>query len=339
MMINNMDHSISSSPAFSNCHHTATCSGKLDVTLALRRRSDLRRLKVLSTGDDCLLKRRRFENLDHDSPQHSCVMGRRREMEDAVSVELGFVNEDSRKFDFYGVYDGHGGSRVANACRERLHKVLGAEMEIGNGSMKEMDWERLMVESFAKMDEEVNETDIAGSMGSTAVVAVVGDEEIVVANCGDSRAVFSRGGAAVPLSYDHKPDRPDELERIERSGGRVVNWNGPRVMGVLATSRSIGDRQLNPYVIAKPEVIVKKREDRDEFMILASDGLWDVISNDMACHVVRKCLDGSIICQRRSQQMNDTRYRMTNAATVLTGLAMARGSNDNISVIVVNLKD
>ncbi|KAI3783576.1 hypothetical protein L1987_42660 [Smallanthus sonchifolius] len=341
MMINTMDHAISSSPACSNCRHTATCSGKLDVTLAGRRRSDLRRLKVLSNGDDSLLKRRRFENLDHDLPHHSCVIGRRREMEDAVSVELGFVNEDSRKFDFYGVYDGHGGSRVADACRERLHKVLGAEMEmeIGNGNTAEMDWERLMVESFAKMDEEVNETDLVGSMGSTAVVAVVRDDEIVVANCGDSRAVLSRCGAAVPLSNDHKPDRPDELERIERSGGRVVNWNGQRVMGVLATSRSLGDRQLNPYVIAKPEVIVKKREDGDEFMILASDGLWDVISNDMACHVVRKCLDGRIICRRRSQQMNDTQYRMTNAATLLSGLTMARGSNDNISVIVVNLKD
>lgn len=81
-------------------------------------------------------------------------------------------------------------------------------------------------------------------------------------------------------------------------------------------------------------MIKKKREDKDEFMILASDGLWDVISNDLACHVVRKCLDGRIICRRRSQ---DNKYRITNAAVVLTELAMARGSKDNISVIVVNL--
>lgn len=136
-----------------------------------------------------------------------------------------------------------------------------------------------------------------------------------------------------------QPDRPDERERIERSGGTVVNWNGHRVLGVLATSRSIGDRQLNPYVIAKPEVTVNKREAEDEFIILASDGLWDVISNELACNVVRKCLDGRIICRRRSQHMNGNQYRMMNAATVLTELAMARGSKDNISVIVVNLKD
>ena len=103
-----------------------------------------------------------------------------------------------------------------------------------------------------------------------------------------------------------------------------------------------GDKQLKPYVIAKPEVIVHKRDGTEEFMILASDGLWDVMSNDLACHVVRKCLDGRIF-RKRSQQMNATmkvnKSRVTNAAIVLTELAIARGSKDNISVIVVNLKD
>ncbi|KAI7755267.1 hypothetical protein M8C21_002412, partial [Ambrosia artemisiifolia] len=325
----------------------AGCSSKLDVALTSRRRAELRRSKIpLSNGDYCLLKRKRFERTRHDCqydfPQSSSVIGRRREMEDAISVEQGFVNNNNNnigKFDFYGVYDGHGGSRVANACRERLHKLLAAEMAVGNGSVEEMDWEKMMTASFANIDEEVNETDLVGSMGSTATVAVVGDKEIVVANCGDSRAVLSRGGASVPLSSDHKPDRPDELERIEGLGGNVINWNGQRVMGILATSRSIGDRQLKPYVIAKPEVTVNKREDGDEFIILASDGLWDVISNDLACHVVRKCINGGIICRPRSEQLNDNQCRMTNAALILTELAMARGSKDNISVIVANLKD
>lgn len=212
MMINKMDHTISSSPASSNFWQTASYSSKHDVILSRRRRAG--RLKVLSNEDDCLSKRTRPENIDnnnynenshdHEFPYHLSVIGRRREMEDAVSIELGFVNPNLKKFDFYGVYDGHGGSRVACLCRERLHKLLAEAMEIGNGSKKEMNWEELMVESFARMDEEVNEMDLVGSMGSTAVVAVVGDEEIVVANCGDSRAILSRGGISVPLSSDHK---------------------------------------------------------------------------------------------------------------------------------------
>ncbi|KAK1431813.1 hypothetical protein QVD17_08500 [Tagetes erecta] len=144
-----MDHTISSSTSFSNCRQIASCSGKLDVTLARRRRAELRRLKVLSNGDDCLLKRRRFENVANgnqelDFPHHSSVIGRRREMEDAVTIKLGFVNANSKKFDFYAVYDGHSGSRVAYDCRERLHKLLAVEMETEteNGNM---NWEKMMV--------------------------------------------------------------------------------------------------------------------------------------------------------------------------------------------------
>lgn len=205
MMINKMDHTIPTSPSLTNCRQTASYSSKLDhVILARRKRAELRRSKVLSGGEnDTLAKRRRFENVENEFPYQSSVIGRRREMEDAISVELGFVDKSCMKLDFYGVYDGHGGSRVANACSERLFKLLASE--IGDGKNGEKDWDKLMEESFLKMDEEVNDqSEFVGSMGSTAVVAVVGDNEIVVANCGDSRAVLARGGVAVPLSNDHK---------------------------------------------------------------------------------------------------------------------------------------
>ncbi|XAR71652.1 Phosphoprotein phosphatase [Bertholletia excelsa] len=263
-------------------------------------------------------------------------------------------HETLEKYDFFGVYDGHGGSLVANACRDRLHWLLLREIEEEDavvGPAKAVDWEKVMVACFAKMDEEVNESKGAGAdstalsttIGSTAMVAVVGEEELVVANCGDSRAVLSRGGVAISMSNDHKPDRPDELERIEGAGGRVINWNGYRVLGVLATSRSIGDHYLKPFVIPKPEVNVSKRDSPDEFLILATDGLWDVISNEVACEVVRRCLEGRM--KRRSpttvkenkvtEIVNES--RAAKAAAVLTELAVARGSRDNVSVVVVEL--
>lgn len=307
------------------------------------------------------------------------LIGRRREMEDAVAVEPGCLRRGSKEYDFFGVYDGHGGSRVAHDCRDRLHKVLmeileKEDEEISNRGGVTVNWNKVMLQSFEKIDEEVNKSGAAvATMGSTAVV---GDEEVVVANCGDSRAVLSRGGVAVPLSTDHKPDRSDELERIEHCGGKVINWNGERVLGVLATSRSIGDHYLKPYVISDPEVIVTKRTRRDEFLILATDGLWDVVSNDVACHFVRRCFSGQIkrgvvvaaadnqVLMNGKKSYGETdhtaaaaddddsilmsgccRARRGNnptsaatAAALLAELAIARGSRDNISVIVVELR-
>lgn len=124
-------------------------------------------------------------------------------MEDAVTLELRFLKKGLKSYDFFGVYDGHGGSLVARACHEMLHGLLLEIVRVEGG--EEIDWKKVMVESFKKMDEEVNKNgEVVATTGSTAVVAVVGEEEVVVAHCGDSRAVISRGGVAVQLSDDHK---------------------------------------------------------------------------------------------------------------------------------------
>ncbi|KAF3958203.1 hypothetical protein ACB098_01G141800 [Castanea mollissima] len=270
------------------------------------------------------------------------VIGRQRVMEDAVSVVHEFVSVAGNPYDFFGVYDGHGGARVASACKDRMHALLEKEVEEEEGGGAVVEWEKVMRSCFRKMDEEVRTGACGGDggakvemVGSTAVVVVVGKEEVVVANCGDSRAVLCRGGVAVPLSRDHKPDRADEMERVEAAGGRIVNWNGSRVLGVLATSRSIGDHYLRPYVISEPEVTVTERTELDDFLVIASDGLWDAVSNEFACEVVRRCLDGQIK-RRISEESSES--TVGDAAAILAELAMSRGSNDNISVIVVELK-
>ena len=71
----------------------------------------------------------------------------------------------------------------------------------------------------------------------------------------------------------------------------MIYWDGRRVLGVLATSRAIGDNYLKPYVSSEPEVTVTERIEEDEFMILASDGLWDVVTNDAACATVQMYLN------------------------------------------------
>ncbi|KAF2291722.1 hypothetical protein GH714_035337 [Hevea brasiliensis] len=201
--------------------------------------------------------------------------------------------------------------KVAVRCRERLHELVKEELlESKEATVVEAataKWKSAMDRSFSRMDKEViawNEGVVGAScrcemqtpecnaVGSTAVVAVVTPDKIIVANCGDSRAVLCRNGKPIPLSTDHKPDRPEEWNRIQAAGGRVIYWDVPRVLGVLAMSRAIGDNYLKPYVSCEPEVTITDRTAEDDCLILASDGLWDVVSNDTACGVARMCLRG-----------------------------------------------
>lgn len=86
---------------------------------------------------------------------------------------------------------------------------------------------------------------------------------------------------ATQLSIDHKPNQASEKQRIESLGGIVV-WAGTwRVGGVLAVSRAFGDRPLKKFVVAKPHTTSETLSSLDEHLILASDGVWDVISNDV----------------------------------------------------------
>jgi serine/threonine protein phosphatase PrpC len=105
-----------------------------------------------------------------------------------------------------------------------------------------------------------------------------------------------------------------------------------------------GDKYLKPVVIAEPEITFTKREPEDECLILASDGLWDVLSSDLACQVARECLREKNPPAKAGPQIEEEGAgalypsRSMLAAALLTRLALGRRSADNISVIVVDLK-
>ncbi|CAH8381243.1 unnamed protein product [Eruca vesicaria subsp. sativa] len=331
------------------------------------------------------------------------ICGGRSEMEDAVSALPHFLKIPIKMLmgdhegmspsltyltsHFFGVYDGHGGAQVADYCQDRIHFALAEEIERikeklcerNTGEGREVQWEKVFVDCYLKVDNEVKgkvsrpvvgddkmvlEAVSPETVGSTAVVALVCSSHIIVSNCGDSRAVLLRGKDSMPLSVDHKvkyppypsmvhekvsyililflqPDREDEYARIERAGGKVIQWQGARVSGVLAMSRSIGDEYLEPYVIPDPEVTFMPRAREDECLILASDGLWDVISNQDACEFARKRIlwwhkkNGALPLAERGVGEDQACQA---AADYLSKLAIQKGSKDNISIIVVDLK-
>jgi len=160
-----------------------------------------------------------------------------------------------------------------------------------------------LVGAFQQMDQ-IASTLQKNDAGSTACVACVRADSIVVANAGDCRAVLCRKGKAIDLSRDHKPNLPDEEERIIQAGS-YVEQDGVglgkeyRVNGDLAVSRAIGDfsfkrnARLPPHqqaVIATPDVQVFQRQPDDEFMIIACDGIWDVMNSKETVAWFRKRL-------------------------------------------------
>ncbi|KAG6658400.1 hypothetical protein CIPAW_04G158400 [Carya illinoinensis] len=279
-------------------------------------------------------------------------IGRRREMEDAMAIIPGFITRtcdqvggctapgskssgEISPVHFFGVYDGHGGSQVAKFCAERMHEMIAEEWdrETVDGYEWQRRWESAFSSGFERTDNEVSEAAAPEMVGSTAVVVVLSGCQIMASNCGDSRAILCRGTQTIPLTVDQKPDRPDELMRIEGEDGKVINWNGARVFGVLAMSRAIGDRYLRPWIIPVPETTFMARTDEDECLILASDGLWDVMTNEEVGEVARRLLR-----RRRRCMTTDEVSPAQFVANNLTEIAYGRNSSDNISIIVVDLK-
>ena len=117
--------------------------------------------------------------------------------------------------------------------------------------------------------------------------------------------------------------------RVEQAGGYVW-WN--RVMGELAISRAIGDHHLRPYVIAEPEVMRMERHSDDKLLILASDGLWDVLSNSVACSLALSQFESALAAGGSIQDS------LKKAAAWLTKTALELGSRDNVTVLIVDLR-
>ncbi|KAI8811858.1 phosphatase 2C-like domain-containing protein [Cladochytrium replicatum] len=274
----------------------------------------------------------------------SSVQGWRISMEDAHTTLLDIAPEVSDKtkensvsppsFAFFGVYDGHGGRSVSRFAGHNLHRIIAAQPECHTG-----DFAVAIRNAFLGTDIELRDPEADHDhqgQGSTAVVAIIANDRIVVGNAGDSRCVLSHAGKAVPLSNDHKPMDPTENQRIMDAGGFVQHG---RVMGNLALSRAIGDFQFKrndslpaerQMVTADPDVEEHTFTDADEFLILACDGIWDVLTSQEAVDFVSEAIcmhdgDLGLVCE---SLMN----RCIADSADLSGIGC-----DNMTVVVVGL--
>lgn len=236
---------------------------------------------------------------------------RRLSCEDAYQAAPGLDGDPTQGI--FSVFDGHGGRAAADFAAEHLHDAILREVNgvskspqrgAGEDGMEREDPELVeevkaaMIRGFLATDKRfLSECHLKG--GATATTAFLCAGRIWVANVGDCRAVMCEGGEAVALTHDHRPDRAEERRAVERRGGEVVSILGTsRVQGVLGVSRALGDRDLKQYITAEPEVYSGLISDRSEFLILGTDGLWDVVGNQEATALVRACLQAGVQQQK-----------------------------------------
>ncbi|KAK0830561.1 Protein phosphatase 2C 2 [Friedmanniomyces endolithicus] len=199
--------------------------------------------------------------------------------------------ESDVRISYFGVYDGHGGDKVALYTGEHLHNII-AKQE----AFKRKDFEQALKDGFLAIDRAIlsdpkYEEEVSGC---TSTVGIVTKDKIYVGNAGDSRTVLGIKGRAKPLSFDHKPQNEGEKARICAAGGFV---DFGRVNGNLALSRAIGDFEFKKsadlppeqqIVTVYPDVTVHEITGDDEFIVFACDGIWDCQSSQAVVEFVRR---------------------------------------------------
>lgn len=219
----------------------------------------------------------------------------------------------------FGVLDGHGGTIVADYCKVNLH------INTMRDEAFQLDIREAVREAFLSTNERyfsmLEREPVPDGAGATAVLAMVSKYALTVAWAGDSEAVlFKRDGSFIPCCVPHKPWMENEKRRIEEMGGFVSERNGVgRVMGALAVARAFGDAKYRRYITAEPDIVQLPLDGTESYLIVACDGLWDVIPKDkMAAFVY--------------EYTSDYKPGLANA---LASWARQAGSTDNVSVIVI----
>ncbi|KAI8925541.1 phosphatase 2C-like domain-containing protein [Entophlyctis helioformis] len=253
----------------------------------------------------------------------------RRTMEDSHTIVYNYGETSGAGF--FAVFDGHAGRTAADFCGNHLHEIFLQLLK----EQPDTPIPDLLNQAFLATDKQLAQRKGMHS-GCTAIVAYMRTEDrhpagsdptdptvprtkqrvLYTANVGDARAVLCRDGTAVRLSYDHKGSDQQEARRILEAGGFVMN---NRVNGVLAVTRSLGDLSMKEWVIGNPYTTETVLNNKDSFLVLACDGVWDVCTDQQGLDIIKDIPDPQ------------------EAADTLLDYALDNFSTDNLTVIVARL--
>ena len=272
---------------------------------------------------------------DITSGDHSAT-GRRESNEDFHLIVPGLDNYPDMAL--FAVFDGHGGAGASKFCARKMQPVFEKTKELKEGKIGDA-----LVTAYKKVDAKY--MDKFEEDGTTAVVAVLSaDNTLTVANVGDSRCyIVPPTGPPIAMSQDHKPSDPIERKRIEEAGHEVVRdtilQHGKRVHthrvdGILAVARSIGDGNFKDSFEAPPEeqavccipdiATSEKPVEAGSFLLLACDGLWDVVTGEEAADMVRARVAEGMTLDQVAESLSTTAID-------------ERGSDDNVTIVLVQI--
>ena len=257
------------------------------------------------------------------------LKGLRDQNEDKHNVILNSnkSNTEMNNVDFFSVFDGHGGKQVSKYLAKTLNQYFMKKTIKYPISKKYVK----TVYDHVQKTLRTNYKNFSYHSGSTGLVVIhftkKNQSYLNIFNTGDCRCVLARDNCALPLTKDHKPHWPEERTRIQGLGGTIKFDGSDWRIKDLSVSRAFGDVDATPYVTHVPDIFQYRLDKTDKFIIIACDGLWDVVANYEAVNfIINKFYH------------NDLKTRINtnaNIAAELAKYALEKGSTDNITVIVV----
>ena len=287
-----------------------------------------------------------FKKLNNFESQNYCFLNysfneydnipNRKDMEDfhSIKTNLLFNINNGIIFSYFAIFDGHGGKEVSSYLSKNLYNVLFNQLKnLDNFEDNEDNLNKiasLIKNSFLLIDKKIiNDSSLKDSVGSTATIVFLfklGNKNnftkyLLCANIGDSKGYILSKKRLCQITKDHNCHKTNEVSRIINNGGIILN---NRVCGILILTRSFGDKNMKKYgVICEPEFFCKKIKEHDKYIIIASDGLWDVISENDIIEFVNTYENKILSSEDFSKKIVE--------------LAIKKGTKDNVSCIVIKL--
>lgn len=273
-------------------------------------------------------------------------LGSRKTNEDEAIVIINLNNQypNLNPYNLFCVFDGHGGGMVSKYLKKHFAQYLMSTYIPSSMFTQFNHFEKYIKSVYHSIQSKlcIQHKDISEHCGSTALVmlqlVVNKTHHLYVVNIGDSRAVAcNHYNIAIPLSKDHKPHMFEERKRIEQlikqfphSNGKIEFDDGDWRIKDLALSRAFGDMDTMPFVSHVPNVYHYNTIDYN-FVIMACDGLWDVVDNQSAVNFVLE----NNIDDHKGQYVFVNKRNNGNIAHLLASHAIKMGSGDNLTVIVI----